>query len=79
MTRPFHAQREAYNKAALCAAEAHDILGNVRAAGWEQHVLLDQVFEKLYEACEALLDIEPNLLGYDTREMLRTMRREGRP
>lgn len=75
-TTPFHAQREAYNKAALCATEAHTLLGTVRAVGWEQHVLLNQVFEKLFETCEALLDIEPNLLGYETRETLRGMRRE---
>lgn len=76
MSTPFHAQREAYNKAAFCTAEAHRILGGIKVKGWIPHVALDRVYEQLFEAADALLDIEPNLLGIEIRETLRGMRRE---
>lgn len=76
MNKPFHAAREAYNKSAVKVTEAHEILGAIRAQGWEQHVQLHRVYEALFESAEALLDIEPNLLGYGVREKLRAMCRE---
>lgn len=76
MKTPYSAAREAYNKSALKVVTAHTTLGSIRAQGWEQHVLLHQVYEDLFEAAEALLDIEPNLLGHGIRKQLRLMSRE---
>lgn len=74
--KPFHAQREAYNRAALRTATALDILGNVVVKGWEPHVQLRRVYQELQQACDALIDIEPNLLGIETRELMKRLQGE---
>lgn len=67
---PFLAQRGAYNKAALCVAEAYEILGDLKVQGWVPHVQLHRIFTQLGEAADALMDIDPNLLGLETRRRI---------
>lgn len=76
MKTPFHAQREAYNKAALCAAEAYILLGDTAVSGWTAHVLLSEVYDRIGQAVEALADIDKGLLGHDVKDMVKAIQQE---
>lgn len=71
MTRDtFLAQRGAYNKAALCVVQAYETLAALKVQGWVNHVQLNRVYTELGEAADALMDIDPNLLGLETRKRI---------
>lgn len=63
-------QQEAYNKATTLIAQAIEMLGDTKVEGWMAHTCLDNVYRHLFEAAEALMDIEPNLLGKELRRTL---------
>ena len=61
-------QRASYHKGIVLLLEAHEILGNVRVAGWTQHVLLNDVFLRIEQAVETLAEVAPNELAPVTRQ-----------
>lgn len=67
-------QQAAYNKAALKLAEAIEMLGNTVVQGHMPLVCLNDVYDHLHEAAEALLDIDYSKLGNQVRDQLRTLR-----
>lgn len=51
--------------------EAHEVLAQVKTAGWTQAVVLNEVFSTIERAAESLLDIGPNEVSNTVRERVR--------
>ena len=63
-------QQAAYRRGLGFVLEAHDILAMVRAQGWTQHQVLNEVFLKLESAIENLGEVSPNDLARETRQRI---------
>jgi hypothetical protein len=63
-------QQRAYHRGMVLLLEAHEVLAQVKTAGWTQAVVLNEVFSTLERAAESLMDIGPNDLSSDVREIV---------